>query len=404
RQQLSVFSPDDNQTNEYYARLEKTLPTGTEMSVQISDTRLWSNSTFVSKNPSHDAELSFNVKQPVGRNAFGYADRMNISMTKLAVENAGLDMRDRLEALIAETEKAYLGLVHAKQAKGIYDEMIGKARKLYESDKKNFDIGLIEKVDLLASEANLARLEAEALIVKNNYEISEENLKLVMNMDENTRIIPLAGSGPPPLEMDLQDCLKEAFEKRRDYRKAERDVRLKGIALKVKDNMRWPEIDLTASMAMNGLEGRFAKAAKKITVLDNTCYYAGVEVQVPIENKEAMSEYDKAKYEKEKSLVGVKRTERAIITEVANAFSSVTAFGASRILIRKAVDLHSSKLEEEEKRFSYGRSSTKRIIDYQQDLLRAKLEDARFVLDHNKAKVDMDRVMNVILDKYEDLL
>jgi outer membrane protein TolC len=68
------------------------------------------------------------------------------------------------------------------------------------------------------------------------------------------------------------------------------------------------------------------------------------------------------------------------------------------------VELQSKKLAEEEKRFTYGRSSTKFIIDYQRDLLRAELEEAKFMLDHAQAKIDLARAMNVILDKYEDML
>ena len=404
RQEVSVFAPDKDLLNEYYAGVTKTLPTGTEVTVEAGDTRLWNNTPFVAKNPSHTAELSFEIKQPVGKNGFGYVDRKKITLTKLAIKNADLEMKDRIEALIAEVERSYMDLVFAKRSLDIFTGILEKAKNLYEVDRKNLDIGLREKVDLFSSEANVATREAEVLVAENNYKRAEENLKLMMNMSDEARIAPAEAFSYGYMDKSLPVCLKEAFEKRRDYYMKKRDVEIMGLNLKIKTNEKWPEIDLIASMAMNGCETKFRKAAGKTVVMDNTYYYAGVEFKIPIENRQARSEFDKAGYEKESALVKLKEVERTIITEVGNAFRNVLAYEASLAYMHKAVELQSKKLAEEEKRFSYGRSNTKNIIDYQRDLLRAELEEAKFMLDHARANIDLARAMNVILDKYEDML
>jgi len=404
RQQLSVFAPDDSQTNNYSAGVTKTLPTGTELTAELSDEREWTNTIFVSKNPAHNAELLLQFKQPVLKNTFGFVDRTNVSVTKLAIKNADLEMRDRIEALIADVEKAYWDLVFAKRRLEIFDGILEKARNLHETNRKNFDMGLIEKVDFVASEANLSQAEAEVLVVKNNYRRAEENLKLIMNQNAKNRITSAERFNGRYLDRDLPGCLKEAFEKRRDYKIRKRDIKINGLELSMKDNERWPEVDLTGSMSMNGLEGKFEKAMGKTTVVDNVYYYAGIEVSFPFENREAESEYLKAKYEKQSALVKFKQVERRIITEVGNAFRAVIAYENSIGFIKKAAVLESEKLKEEEKRYKYGRSNTKRIIDYQRDLLFAELEEARYLLNHMIAKVDLDRSMNIILGKYEDIL
>ncbi|RKY41846.1 MAG: hypothetical protein DRP85_04895 [Candidatus Makaraimicrobium thalassicum] len=404
RQQLSVFSADDSQTNTCYAGIEKTLPTGTELSVEAGDTRLWSNTTFVAKNPSHTAELTLEAKQPIGKNIFGYVDRANVSLTELAVKNAGLQAKDSIEALIAKAEKAYWDLAFAKRSLDIYDEILKKAEKLHDANKKNHEIGLIETVALLASEANVAKIEADVVVAENDYRRCEENLKLIMNIGSDRRILPQEDLSCDRIDAELADCLKKAFQQRMDYLIGTREVEIKSLELKIRENEKWPEIDLTGSMALNGVERKFNKAAGKSTVADNIYYFAGVEFTVPIENKEARSAYKRAMREKEKALVSLKEVERNIITEVGNAFRDVIAFETSLAYMKRAVDLQSEKLAEEEKRFAYGRSGTKNLIDYQQDLLWAELEEAGFLLRYRKARVDLDRSMNVILDKYEVLL
>jgi outer membrane protein TolC len=404
RQELSVFAPDDDQTNVYSFGITKELPTGTEITANWSDTRTWSDTVFVSKNPAHNTEISLEARQPVGKNSFGFVNRSTITLTKLAIENADLETVNRIEEHIANTIKGYVDLMSAKKLLKIFQDILEKAKKLYEVEKKNFDIGLKEKVDLYAAEANVANRQAEAIIAENNYKRTQENLKLLINIQESVEINPAEELKTYPVGRDLPQCLKEAFEYRRDYKIRKREVDIKGLDLRVKGNQMWPEIDLILSMKMNGINGKFNKAAGKATVADHAEYFAGIEFNMPIENSQARSQYQRATYEKEKSLVSLKQTERTVITEVVNTYNDTRSFGASLKYTQQAVDLQSKKLAEETKRFRQGRSKTKIIIDYQRDLLRAELENVEFIRDHRKSKVDLFRSMNVLLKEFEDLI
>jgi len=398
RQQLSVFSPDDGQTNVYSGGISKKIPTGTELKATFSDTRSWNNSPFYTTNPAHTSELALEATQPVGKNFFGCIDRGNISVTKLAIRNADLDSKNRIEALIARVQKDYWELVYARRSLDYHADHLAKAKRLNESNARNYDIGIIEKVDFLASEANLILRETDWLIAKNAYRTAEENLKLLMNMPDTYRIFPSDDFSDVTVEYDLADCLKVAFENRRDYRIRKRDVDIKNITLKMKDNERWPEIDLKGTMAMNGVDTKFNNAADKTTVAENTYYYAGIEISMPLENNLARSEFEKAEYEKEKALLALKETERTVITEVGNSFRDVMTYKVSAVNVSKATTLQAEKLNEEVKRFKRGRSNTKRLIDYQQDLINAEMEEDQTQLNLEKARIDLDRSMNVILD------
>ena len=155
---------------------------------------------------------------------------------------------------------------------------------------------------------------------------------------------------------------------------------------------------------MNGLEDKFNDAAGKTTVADNTYYYTGLELTMPLENSLARSEFQKASYEKERAIVSLKEKERTIITSVSNSFRTLATLNATVINMSEAVRLQAAKLGEEEKRFRYGRSSTKSLIDYQNDLLRARMSEARELLAREKARVDLEKEMSVLLEKYKDVL
>lgn len=404
REQLSVFSADDNQTNTYAAGISKTIPTGTELKATFSDARSWSNSTFISKNPAHSAELLLEARQPVGKNFFGYIDRGNISIAKLAVKNADIGTQDRIEAFVADVIKAYWTLAYHKRSVDINAGMLDRAKTLYDSQAKNFDMGIIEKGDLLATEANLFSKKTNLMLARNGYREAEENLKLLMNIEDSARIVPGDIYSFKKVDGTLEKCLKTAFEKSRKYNMDKREVEIKNIDLKLKENAMWPEIDLVGSFAMNGIDAKLGKAAGKTTVADNTYYYAGIEVTVPVENSAARAERNAASYGKEKAIVRLKETERTIITQVGNSHRNVETFLKTSVNTKETVRLQGEKLQEEEKRFRQGRSRIKTLIDYQNDLLLAELQEAVDIRNLHTANVDLERAMNTLLSKYEELL
>lgn len=404
RQPLSVFSGDDKQTNFYMGGVRKKIPTGTDLQVKWQDQRDWTNSSYFTRNPSHDAQLNLDARQPLLSNSFGFVDRNTITVTKLAIMNAGLEMRERIESLIAEVEKSYWRLVAAKLVHDITMEMLDEANRLHEVNSRNFNIGLIEKADLYASEANLRIRENDVMLAENDHKRARDDLKLLMNMDQEHYLSPSESFSLDPEEFDLAKCLATAFDNNRSYRIRKRDVEINDITLKMKGNQMWPELDLTGTFAMNGLEGKFNDAAGKTTVADNTYYYAGLELTMPLENSLARSEFQKASYEKERAIVSLKEKERAIITSVSNSFRTLATLNATVINMNEAVRLQAAKLGEEEKRFRFGRSSTKSLIDYQNDLLRARMSEARELLAREKARVDLEKEMSVLLEKYEDLI
>lgn len=404
RQQLSVFAGDKSQTNTFSVGASKVLPTGTEVKATWTNRRDWNNTPFVTTNPSHNAEWRLEGTQPVAKNFFGYVDRNTVTVTKLAIMNSSLEMKNRIEDLIAEVEKGYWNLVRTKKTVEINRGLLERANALYETNSRNYDIGLIERGDLLASEANVLIREKDLLLAENRYRNAQENLKLLMNMEEAYYLTPSEAFDVEPKKYNLVECLRMAFDRRRDYQMRKRNVKIQNINLKMRSNELWPEIDLKGTFAMNGLERKFAKAAGKSTVADNTYFYGGVEVTMPLENSQEVGDFRRAKYEKERSVVELKEIERTIITQVGNSYRDVNTLNASVTNMTEAVKLQAEKLKEEEKRYKYGRSDTKRLIDYQDDLRNAEMQQTTELYVRETSAVDLKKDMGILLDEYERMI
>jgi outer membrane protein TolC len=404
RATLSSLGSSFSRTNIYSVEAEKELPSGTTVTLALSDTRDWSDSLYVSANPAHTAEAELELRQPLGKNRFGYIDQRDISVTSLSIQNADLNTKERIESLLAQVEAAYWEWALYKRSLEIHRQILEKAGVLHQTNAKNLDLGRIERGDFLASEANVLLREKDIMIAENNYRRAEEKIKLLINIEANLRIHPAQALEYKNIEIDLEDCFNQALQERRDYQKAKREVEMKELILETKTNARWPEIDLVASLSANGIDSDFGRAFNNITTDDNKKYYAGLEISIPIENTEAKSEFKKATHKKEKTLLNLKNIERAIVTEVGNYFRDYVTYEVNFTKIKKAAGLQRGKLKEEEKRFEYGRSNTKRLIDYQQDYLRAELQVAQALADLEVARINLEKSLNNILKKYERLL
>ncbi len=207
--QSSTIFGSKTLTNTYSLNLSKKLPTGTTLSLGVSDTRDFTNSSFATINPSHEALAKFSLTQSLGKNFFGLIDRNEIKITKLDIENSDWTSLERIERSLAQAQKAYWAVVLFSEELDIKREEYKRARALYEIYSKKIHFGLIEDPDLYASEANMIQRENDVLASLDQLNAAKDALLLLLN-EENRRIRikpldHLTLEGPP---VDLNQALE----------------------------------------------------------------------------------------------------------------------------------------------------------------------------------------------------
>jgi len=397
----SPFLGTKSLENYYNLSLEKKLPTGTSVKIEGSNTRNWTDSSFTTINPAVEAEAKVSVTQPVGKNFFGLVDRLGIKITKLDIESSEWLSLDNIEKSLASVQKAYWELVLRQEELKIKKDILKEAEELYRIYKEKQSLGLSEDPDIFASQANVNLRKRDVLVSELRRITAKNDLLLLLN-EENTDI-----NIEPQDELDtncgrvsLYEQLRGAIDSRRDYRIAKNQVLSKNIDLRIKRNSLWPEIDLEASYARNGLSGRYKQSWQEITDHDNPEIFLGITVRLPIENRGARAEYNKAKLEKEKSLLSLKKIERTILTELNNLVTQVNILAEEVTTLREAAVLQEKKLQAEKRRFSQGRSNSDLIIRYEEDLLQARLTLAQGLFSYRVSLIDLELARNTLLDRY----
>ena len=91
-----------NLENDYNLSLSKKFSTGTKIDVDMTNARDWSNSVFVTLNPSYDSAFGVTLEQELGKNFFGIQDRGTVKLTKLDIENSRYTSLEKIEESVAE--------------------------------------------------------------------------------------------------------------------------------------------------------------------------------------------------------------------------------------------------------------------------------------------------------------
>ncbi|MCK4518996.1 MAG: TolC family protein [Candidatus Omnitrophica bacterium] len=393
----SSFLGSNSHTANYNFGVSKKLGSGATVGLDFTNKRSAADSAFVTLNPSHESAVELSVKQPIGKNLFGLADRGDVEVAMLNAEQADLLCLDKIEQALAQAEVEYWNIVFNCRVVELKKRMLDKAEFLYEVYSDRFSRGTAEKSDLFANKANVNIRRIDLREAENDVLNASNLLKLSLNINSASSLMPRDTIEVLPQKTELIPNMKQAINSRRDYLAVVKEVEAQKIEVTVKKNNLWPEIDLVASLKRNGIDGGGREAIRDVFDENNSDYYFGVNISLPLENRKAESQYKKAQLLKKKALISLKKLELAIVGELDNKVRGVNLDAEKIEKWSKVVKLEQAKLDEEQKRVMYGRSSSDMLIRFQNDLLSAQLNLARAYFEYRLSKVELGLAKNTIL-------
>lgn len=397
----STLAADDTITRTLTAQLEKKLPTGTTLEITLKSEREKTNSDYVRFNPVDQAMPGVSLTQEISRNFFGLQDRIKVKVSKLDIEMFEWASLDDIETKLAISQKTYWNFVYQYQELKLREEILGKAKDMYALYQKRFNNGLVEEPDLLAMQANVEIKEEELLIAQLNLLKAETTLLFLL--DQSNFSVSLEPKDN--LEATFEFCnkveqLKSAFNTRRDYKKQKSFIEKTRLEVISKANSLWPQIDLKATYARNGLDDTISSAWSKADTQNRPYFYAGVSITTTLERNDTRAQLNQAKLDKRNALLKLQNIEHQIMREIFDVVNEINIFALEVAANRKIVDLQERKLAAEEKRLKFGRSSSDILIRYQEDALDAELNLLRSQLEYRTALIDLVLKKNVLLEKY----
>lgn len=323
---------------------------------------------------SETRKLTFSYVQPLLRDLWPFPSDLNLMkvaasgrrMSQLALEQAE-------QNLAYAVLTAYFNLLMADLNVTLRSNSLERARTLLALNERNRGLGIVDETDLLAGRAVLALRTAELEQAKQVRADLAENLRLLMTCPdpEGVRVDPAAEERFQQMmegDRDEAEAVLSALSNRVELRLLREQVRMQKVQVAVLRSRMLPQLNLTASWSLYGNTNTAGGALRILGTGRHDSWTAGLTWTVPLPAVAEGAELRKQRLELERLENNVGRLTDQVASQVRGRLRELRTLRRRQEEVRRAVEFHREKLRREEERYRTGRSSTRLLIQYQDDL------------------------------------
>lgn len=405
--------------------LRKKFEFGLESRLSFETYRSTNNSFVDALRPQYRNILIFNFTQPLLRDFGTTVNRANVRISQNQVREATKGYVDRAQRIGEEIELAYYDLAEPVEVLRYRIESRELAEELLEGNRKKFERGVIPISEVQEAETAVVSRDEQVVFARQQVETARNRLKDLIEirpgdpLGDNlfiTEKIRGVNKEFPHLEW----ALALALEKRPDLERRRIEIAKQDILIEYYRNQRLPRVDLEATLGVNGLsggdrpvvdfrtgglmsspyEGGYSDSFSNMTEGEGKEWLVGLRLSYPLGNRVAKARYRRADWEKRQAIYRLTRLEGAVETEVRNALVTVRR-SLERFTIAEDFErLAETTLNQEMERLKRGLSDTFRILDFQNDLIEARIRKVTALVDFNQGLASLYRAMGVNLDRF----
>ena len=386
------------------AGFRKDLVTGGRIEPNVQWNRSKTNSAFATINPSYTTDAFITISQPLLRNA-GIA--VNMSDIHLARNNAAIarhTFKQNVISTLADMQGTYWDLVFAIEDLDVKKKSLRLTKDTLEQTRAQVEAGLLAPIEITRVRADVASQEEVILTAQKNVEDKEDLLRRFINQKssklvEDVGVVPLERTAYQVVELELDREVRDALLYRPDYLSARLNIESRNIQLIVARNARFPTVDLSATLSLNGLGSTTTNSLDQLSTGDFPDWTGTVSVEIPLGNRLARAEYFQARMAKVKSLWDLTNLEYDIVINVKQGVRQVLTNLKNIRSTRLARELAEERLRAEEERFKVGTALILDVLDAQTKLAQAESSERKAVVDYNKSLISLEKFKGTLLER-----
>jgi outer membrane protein len=260
------------------------------------------------------------------------------------------------------------------------------ARELWEADRKRVQVGTIPPLSEKLAESQVHTAEANLSTAQELLETRRNILRSLLSDDvvgvPEELFVPLDGLNTIWANPNKAESLEAAMKQRPDLIEARLMVERDGILVRYHQNQLFPTLDLVGSYGALGIND----TSRQDTITETSpAYSVGVELKVPLGNRQARNKHRASQEMKMQALLNLKKVEQTVYVEVDNTLKSIKKIYERIDSMRKAREYAETAFEAEKQKLADGRSTTFVVSEYERNLVTARTAEILANVDYNKA-------------------
>ena len=395
------------------------LPTGTILSLSLTNLRQETNSADALLSPQYLSGLTFSVEQPLLQNRGRKVTEAPLQIARAgALEKTG-EWKTTVMDIVAEVRSTFLAYTFAENELDVRKKAVELAEQMIIHTDARIKGGAAAEIDLLPAASAAAARKEELIRAQASARSAEADLKNLLGMrsgaDWEKRLLPImtiediSPTGP-------DDTYEEAIRRRPEIEVIKARKTQAEISEAAARNRTLPVLNLVASAGLAGLAGtpnpnpfigghmdyytgRYSDSVDQMFSGKHYNWQIGIKTEIPWGMKR-----EKAEWARSKAMLREQRlTEESVHLQIRNEVwkarveleSAIARINAARASTEAA----GKNLEAEEKKLSVGRSTIVEVLRAQHDLSEARLAEVRANSDAHMAQTRLWRATGLILEK-----
>jgi len=334
----------------YTAGFSQLLPTGTSLAVDATMGRLSSNNNLSTYNPAYTGTITYSLGQHLLRDRGRISTMRQILIGKNNEKISETQFEIQVTSLLAQAQKSYWDLVFAGEDLKVKQRSLELAQRTLDENKMKVEIGTLAPIDVVQTQSDVASRQEQFVVSTYTVTSAEDQIKKLTSSDKDPSmfLVKLQASesprNPEGVEIPtLQEAIRIALENRPEIRQANLDLENKNIDVNYTANQKLPILDVTATYNQNGtggtqtvrgstlgsgqilrvIPGGIFDAFGQLFGYGYTGYTLGFSLTIPLSNKAAEADHDRAMTEQRLSQSKLDVTAQGIALEVRNALTQV---------------------------------------------------------------------------------
>ena len=412
-------------TNTYNFAYTQGFATGTLMSVGFNNSRVTSNSTFSTFNPTLSNSFRFQLRQHVLQ---GFGFNSNMRWIKIARNNRAImdsAYQNQIMTTVSQIQNIYWDLVNAYENVKVQQRALDLADKTLSDNEKQVEIGTLAPITVVQAKSSVATAKQNLILSQTNLQLQQLLMKNAITRNNTDPILATAPVIPtdtlqineafevPPVEQLVEKALKN----RPEIIQSRINLTNREVGLKAIKNLQLPSLDVFAFYGAAGLAGdqNFYNTCGNPGVPPTNCVPPGtlpstgyghsfgnmfnssapdkgmgVNLNIPLRNRQNQADQVRSVIEYRQAQMSAQQQENTITLQVRNAQFALQQNYAALQSATAARDYAKENLDAEQKKYSLGASTSTLVLQASSALTQAESNVLAAATNYEKSRVQLD--------------
>lgn len=391
----------DSRTSNLRVGVTQELYTGTTVSASSRMDRSSIDPAGTGFNPAYDADLTLSVRQSLLRGFGTSVNRANINRAEIGFQRANLDFKATVLDVIQATENAYYNLAFAREQLTVRNFSFALAQRLHDEAKIRRDTGVATNLDVLTAEVGVANARRSVILAEQAVKDRQDALLALIGqfqLDENLGVVRFADVIEATPVFASSYLL--AKQNQPDYLSSQAAIEQLKLDLRVAKDDAKPDLTVGAALGLSGNNGSGRDAFGDALDRQNHSWQVDFAFNYPWGLTSGRARHRQALATLNREQVRLKQIEQNIELQVRSAVRSVETNLESVKIATLAAKLSEQQYELEKAKFDAGQSTSRRVLEAQDDLETARVNELQAKVSLQNAITGLHRIEGSSLQRY----